>query len=128
MEFALSATIHLGPGVSIDGYLMPDGSFRYGLSYTSILFGYAENYYRRLLRTRRTKNKPKKLEALLEKGFTAYQKQVRASRSNKGGSSVAHTVSYSDSSVQKPEVLTSEVLVFFALLAFLAVFGFRRVS
>ena len=32
------------------------------------------------------------------------------------------------SSIQKPEVLTSEVLVFFALLAFLAVFGFRRVS
>ena len=34
----------------------------------------------------------------------------------------------STSSIQKPEVLTSEVLVFFALLAFLAVFGFRKGS
>lgn len=92
----MSATIHLGPGVSIDGYLMSDGSFRYGLSYTSILFGYAENYYRRLLRARRTKNKPRKLELLLSKGFTAYQIEVKVSRASKGGSSVAHTVSYSD--------------------------------
>lgn len=106
MQAALEATIRLGAGISVDGYLMGDGTFRYGLSYISDLLGYAENYYRRLLsplrqvdghrKPQRTKKEPKKLKALLDKGFTAYQITVRAPRTATGGSSVAHTVSYED--------------------------------
>lgn len=96
MDNALEATIKLGAGVSIDGYMMPDGTFRYGLAYISVLLGYAENYFRRLLNPRRTKRMPKKLKALIDKGFTAYQITVRFPRSGTGGSSVAHTISYDD--------------------------------
>ena len=96
MEFALSATIHLGPGVSIDGYLMSDGSFRYGLAYISVLFGYSRNYYRRLLKRHGTKSIPKKLKVLINKGFTGDQIAVRVPHIDKSGSSVAHTVSYDD--------------------------------
>ena len=74
---------------------MRDGTFRYGLSYISVLLGYAENYYRRLLNPRRTKKPSKKLNTLKEKGFTAYQITVKALRET-SGSSVAHTVSYDD--------------------------------
>jgi hypothetical protein len=96
METAMEATVKLGAGVSIDGYLMRDGTFRYGLAYISVLLGYAENYYRRLLNPQRTKSAPKKLKALQDKGFTAYQITVRSPREGVSGSSVAHTVSFDD--------------------------------
>lgn len=96
MQTALKATIKLGAGISIDGYFMPDGSFRYGLAYISRLLGYAENYYRRLLNPRRTEKASKKLKALQVKGFTAYQITVNAPRDEASGSTVAHTVSYQD--------------------------------
>lgn len=96
METALMATVRLGAGVSLDGYHMGDGTFRYGLAYISMLLGYADNYYRRLLNSRRTKKPPKKLKALLDKGFTAYQISVKAPRDSIGGSSVAQTVSFND--------------------------------
>jgi hypothetical protein len=95
MQTALEATIKLGAGIAIDGYFMPDGTFRYGLAYIGNLLGYAENYYRRLLNSQRTKKLPKKLKALLSKGFTAYQITVRVPREG-SGSKVAHTVSYED--------------------------------
>lgn len=96
MEAAIEAAIKLGAGISIDGYLMGDGTFRYGLAYISGLLGYAENYYRRLLNPQRTKTTPKKLKALMNKGFTAYQIAIKASRVGVGGSLVAHTVSFND--------------------------------
>ena len=64
---------------------------RYGLAYIGNLLGYAENYYRRLLNSQRTKKLPKKLKALLSKGFTAYQITVRVPREG-SGSKVAHTI------------------------------------
>lgn len=96
MQIALEATIKLGAGVSVDGYYMADGTFRYGLAYVSVLLGHARNYYRRLLQKRGTKTQSKKLEALLRKGFTGDQIPVRAPHEDKGGASVAHTVSYED--------------------------------
>jgi hypothetical protein len=96
MQTALEATIKLGAGISVDGYFIGDGTFRYGLAYISKLLGYAENYYRRLLNPQRTKNTSKKLKALKTKGFTAYQITVKASREGIGGTPVAHTVSYKD--------------------------------
>jgi hypothetical protein len=96
MQIALEATIKLGAGVSVDGYYMADGTFRYGLAYVSVLLGYSRNYYWRLLKRQVTKKPTKKLKALLNKGFTGYQILVRAPHEDKRGSSVAHTVSYED--------------------------------
>ena len=96
METAAMATIHLGPGVSVDGYFMPDGTVRYGLKYISLLLGFAENYYSRILGKRNTKSASKKTKALVLKGLAAYQKRVKASHLNGNGASVAHTVSYED--------------------------------
>lgn len=95
IQSAVRATIKLGAGVSIDGYMMNDGRFRYGLAYTSLLLGYADNYYRRLF-LQRTKKPSKKLKALQDKGFTAYQIDVRVPREEGRGSSVARTVSFDD--------------------------------
>lgn len=96
MKAATQATVQLGSKVSVDAYRMPDGGFRYGLAYASSLLGYARNYYRRLLISRGTKRVHKKLEALLNIGFTGDQISIKTARKAKGGSSVAHTVSYDD--------------------------------
>ena len=96
MKTATQATVQLGSNVSVDAYLMLDGGFRYGLAYASSLLGYARNYYRRLLISQGTKTPRKKLEALRNKGFIGDQIAVKTARKGKGGSSVAHTVSYDD--------------------------------
>ena len=96
MKAATQATVQLGSNVSVDAYRMPDGSFRYGLAYASVLLGYARNYYRRLLISQGTKTPRKKLEALQSIGFTGDQITIKTARKDKGGSSVAHTVSYDD--------------------------------
>ena len=96
MKAATQATVQFGANVSVDAYLMPDGAFRYGLAYASVLLGYARNYYRRLLNLHGTKSSRKKLDALLSRGFTGDQITIKAARKTKGGSSAAHTVSYDD--------------------------------
>ena len=96
MQAATQATVQLGSNVSVDAYRMPDGSFRYGLAYASVLLGYARNYYRRLLISQGTKTPRKKMEALRSIGFTGDQISIKTARKDKGGSSVAHTVSYDD--------------------------------
>ena len=90
------ATVKLGSKVSVDAYQMPDESFRYGLAYASGLLGYARNYYRRLLISQGTKSPRKKLKALRSIGFTGDQISIKTAHKTKGGSSVAHTVSYDD--------------------------------
>ena len=96
MQAATQATVQFGSNISVDAYRMPDGAFRYGLAYASELLGYAKNYYRRLLISRGTKPTHKKLEALRSIGFTGDQIAAKTARKTKGGSSVAHTVSYDD--------------------------------
>ena len=90
------ATVQFSDGVSVDAFLMANDSFRYGLTYISVLLGHAPNYFRRLINSGRTKKPPKKLDALLKKGFTAYQIDVKTPRKDQSGSSIAHTVSYED--------------------------------
>ena len=96
MQAATQATVQFGSNISVDAYKMPDGAFRYGLAYASELLGYAKNYYRRLLISRGTKPTHKKLEALRSIGFIGDQIAAKTARKTKGGSSVAHTVSYDD--------------------------------
>lgn len=87
---AVEATIHLGAGVSISGYMMPDSKFRYGLAYVSILLGYNRNYFPRAI-----KNKTNKLKALQGKGFTCDQIDVKASRGT-GKPTQTKTISFDD--------------------------------
>ena len=96
MKATKQATVQFSDGVSVDAFLMANDSFRYGLSYISVLLGYAPNYYRRLIHSGRTKKPPKKLDALLKKGFTAYQIDINTPPKDQSDSSIAHTVSYED--------------------------------
>lgn len=100
---ALEASITLGAGIAITGYLLPDATFRYGLEYVSVLLGYADNYVSRLTKkdepekrvSQVTKNNKKKLKALQGKGFTGYQIPVQISRAT-GGATKAKTLSFDD--------------------------------
>ena len=96
MKATKQATVQFSDGVSVDAFLMANDSFRYGLTYISVLLGHAPNYYRRLINVGRTKKPPKKLDALLKRGFTAYQIDIKAPRKEQSDSSIAHTVSYED--------------------------------
>jgi hypothetical protein len=49
------ATVRFCDGVSVDGYEMPDGSFRVGITTASLVAGYAENYLGRQLSGSRSK-------------------------------------------------------------------------
>jgi hypothetical protein len=95
---ALEQIIKLGAGVSLDGYMIcgqSDWEFRYGLDYISVLMGYSDNYYRRS-DLRRTKKPGKKLEALLQKGYTGYKVPVKVLRDGKRGASIVETISFDD--------------------------------
>ncbi len=96
MKATKQATVQFSDGVLVDAFLMANDSFRYGLTYISVLLGFAPNYYRRLIKPGRTKKPPKKLEALLKRGFTAYQIDVKTPCKGQSSSSIAHTVSYED--------------------------------
>lgn len=111
---AFEATIKLGAGVSIDGYLLTSGEVRYGLEHISLLMGYKENYFRRLIKKlHRTKTDPKKLQSLLDKGFTAYLIRVKVARERKRGTANPYTLSFDDfcllvdheASIQNPRAL-----------------------
>ncbi|MGL4947089.1 MAG: hypothetical protein ACRC4X_05425 [Cetobacterium sp.] len=49
------ATVQFCEGVSVDGYQMPDGSFRVGITTASLVAGYADNYLRRAIDGTRSK-------------------------------------------------------------------------
>lgn len=93
---AVEATIKLGAGISVDGYMLSTGEFRYSLEYIGVLMGHSRNYYGRLLKLRDTKNEPKFLESLLNKGFTGYQIPVKTLREGKRGASIAKTICFDD--------------------------------
>lgn len=93
---AFSATVHLGIGVAVEGFQLPSGEFRYSAAFVSKLLGYADNYLVRLVKDlQTTKKKPKKLEALLLKGFTGDIIRVRANRLTRG-STRAYALSFDD--------------------------------
>ena len=87
---AIPATIQIGLGLTVEGYLFPDGTVRYGLEYVSLLLGYAENYLSQV-----SKKSKKKLKALRCIGFTGYQIKAHVSRST-GGASYPQTLSFDD--------------------------------
>lgn len=87
---AIPATVQIGLGLTVEGYLFPDGTFRYALEYVSLLLGYAENYLSQI-----SKKSKKKLKVLQSIGFTGYQIKAHVSRST-GGASYPQTLSFDD--------------------------------
>lgn len=87
---AIPATVQIGLGLTVEGYLFPDGTFRYALEYVSLLLGYAENYLSQI-----SKKSRKKLKALQGNGFTGYQIKAHVSRST-GGAAYPQTLSFDD--------------------------------
>ena len=51
------STVEFFDGFSVDGYEMPDGHFRVGITTASIVAGFAENYLRRMLGDTGTRSK-----------------------------------------------------------------------
>lgn len=87
---AVRATVELGAGIALEGYMLADGKFCYGLEYVSVLLGYSKNYFSRL-----TKNGKKKLQSLYSRGFTGYQRPLIVSRPT-GGATYPETYSFDD--------------------------------
>jgi len=70
------ATVAFFDGLTVDGYRMPNGEFRVGITTASIVAGFAQNYLRRLLLDGGTR-----LQPLLDNGFSGKTvPQVRATR------------------------------------------------
>jgi hypothetical protein len=87
---AFSATVHLGLGIVIEGFVLPTWEFRYSSAYVSQLLGYSNNYLLHAI-----KKGTKKLKALKDKGFTGDQIRVRGNRSTRG-SARPYTISFDD--------------------------------
>jgi hypothetical protein len=70
------ATVEFFDGLSVDGYRMPNGEFRVGITTASVVAGFAENYLRRLLADGGTR-----LQPLLDNGFSGITfPQVRVTK------------------------------------------------
>ena len=89
--YAQKKTVELMGCLKVDTYQMPDGEFRIDLSSISDALGYASNWLSRI-----TTRKGKAYKALVGKGFTDYQREVRVTRSGKSGASRASTISIDD--------------------------------
>jgi hypothetical protein len=66
------ATVRFFDGLEIDGYKMPDGEFRIGITGASLVLGYGENWLSRLLR----KKDGISLKTLLALGFSKTTQKV----------------------------------------------------
>lgn len=84
------ATVRFFDGLELDGYKMPDGEFRIGLTGASLVLGYGDNWLPRLLR----KKDGISLKALLALGFSKKTQKV-VSEPTKGSKKV-ETISLED--------------------------------
>lgn len=84
-------TVLFVEGITVDGYRMPNGEFRVGITSASTVLGYSKEWLSRVASER-----PKTLKALQGLGFTGCQLAVRITRENKSGASSAYTINLSD--------------------------------
>jgi hypothetical protein len=78
--------------VSVDGYMLPDGEFRVGVTSASKALGFAEAWlYKSLSNT-----DGKTLKALQGMGFTAFLKHGEVDREKQSGTSKVSTLSLDD--------------------------------
>ena len=84
------ATVRFFDGLEVEGYKMPDGEFRIGLTGASLVLGYGENWLPRLLR----KKEGISLKALLALGFSKRTQKVLSEPTI--GSKKVETISLDD--------------------------------
>ena len=84
------ATIEYVEGISVDGYMMPNGEFRVGMVGASLALGYGRQWLTQVL-TR----EGKALKALQGIGFTGFSEEIDLDAIN-GGGTKATTISLSD--------------------------------
>lgn len=71
------STVIFFDGLSVDGYRMPNGEFRVGITTASTVAGFSENYLRDVLRDKTAT----RFKTLQEKGFTGITtKQLRETK------------------------------------------------
>lgn len=87
---AIRATVVFFDGLEVDGYRMPDGEFRVGLTGASQVLGYSREWLGRVLS--RGGNTVKALQGI---GFTEKVEEV-ATQSIQGGGTKARTISIDD--------------------------------
>lgn len=90
MRRAERATVEFFDGLIVDGYRMPSGEFRVGLTGASEVLGYGKNWLGRVLS--RGGNTVKTLQGI---GFTEEVREV-VTQSIRGGGSEAQTISLDD--------------------------------
>jgi len=83
-------TVQFFDGLSVDGYRMPNGEFRVGITGASVVLGYSENWLSRLM-NRETGTSIKSLRGL---GFTEETQKVVSETSR--GDREAQTISLRD--------------------------------
>jgi hypothetical protein len=88
---AVRAEVKLGESIVIDGYMLPNGEFRYGPTRISLLLGYGKQWLSQVLI-----RGGKRLEALQGKGFTGSQIDAVVSREGISGASQVKTISFDD--------------------------------
>ncbi|MGK7903414.1 MAG: hypothetical protein AB4352_18815 [Hormoscilla sp.] len=90
------ATVHFTSQLSVDGYKLPSGEYRVGLSGASEAVGYSDRWLRQLLQ--RNNPEPKALKALRDLGFTAEQIEGQVAERGEGvrGASRVKTISLRD--------------------------------
>lgn len=84
------ATVTFFDGLTVDGYRMPNGEFRVGITGASRVLGYADNWLYRLLRG----ESRKQMKALQELGFTGVTSKTVSETSR--GNREAQTVGLRD--------------------------------
>jgi hypothetical protein len=83
-------TVSFFDGLQVDGYRMPDGEFRVGITGASVVLGYSDNWLQRVL----SRESGRSIKALRGLGFTEeFQKVV--SKTNRGERE-AQTISLRD--------------------------------
>lgn len=84
-------TVVFFEGLDVDGYRMPNGEFRVGVTGASQVLGYSKQWLSQVLSSR-----PRTLKALQGLGFTGSQISVKVGREEKSGASDAETLSLQD--------------------------------
>jgi hypothetical protein len=85
------STVVFFPGLTVDGYRMPDGEFRIGLSGVSRVLGYSDRWLRDAI----TNETPRTAQALQSIGFSEKTEKVLA-QSNRGNTYEDTTIDLDD--------------------------------
>ena len=83
------ANVTFARGLSVDGYMMPDGEFRVGMAGASAILGFANNWL-----SRTTTRDGKALKALRSLGYRGYI--IEGKVKNDRGATTASTISLDD--------------------------------